>query len=182
MNIGFAGTDAFSLDVLESFLKDLHCDIKLDLILTQTAKKKGRGKKIANSDVFNFAKKSNIEVFTVTDLGELTSTQKNRLKNLDYIVVVSFGLIFSNEILSLPKFGCINIHPSLLPRWRGAAPIQRAIEAGDLESGVCLMKMVAGLDSGPVWREYRIKITLDDNGYTLQKKMSKISVELLLKL
>ena len=180
MKIGFAGTDTFSLDVLEPFFKGISCDVTLDIILTQPAKKKGRGNKRVDSDVFKFAKQKNIDVFAFSNFKELTENQKKRLKYLDYIVVVSFGLIFTNEILSLPKYGCVNIHPSLLPRWRGAAPIQRAIEAGDLESGVCLMKMETGLDTGPVWRDLKVEIKSNDTSYSLQNKLSKASVNLLL--
>jgi methionyl-tRNA formyltransferase len=95
------------------------------------------------------------------------------------LVVVAYGLILPGNILKLPIFGCLNIHPSLLPRWRGAAPIQRAIEAGDGVTGVCLIQMETGLDTGPIWKQEKVLIEVNDTYNTLENKLLDLSIKLL---
>jgi methionyl-tRNA formyltransferase len=99
--------------------------------------------------------------------------------DLDLLVVVAYGLILPRKVLALPRRGCWNVHASLLPRWRGAAPIQRAILAGDAETGVCLMRMEAGLDTGPVLLERRIPIVSDDTGGSLHDKLAVLGAQML---
>ncbi len=95
------------------------------------------------------------------------------------MVVVAYGLLLPQVVLDIPSLGCVNLHASILPRWRGAAPIQRAILAGDSESGVCLMQMEAGLDSGPVLAEERIPIAADETGGSLHDRLSQLAADLL---
>jgi methionyl-tRNA formyltransferase len=95
------------------------------------------------------------------------------------MVVVAYGLLLPQSVLTIPRLGCVNLHASLLPRWRGAAPVQRAILAGDRETGVCLMKMEAGLDSGPVLAEVRTPIAADETGGSLHDRLSRLAAELL---
>ena len=106
---------------------------------------------------------------------------EDRISNLDYLIVASFGYILNESILSLPKFGCINVHPSLLPKWRGAAPIQRAIEAGDKVTGVSIMKMVWNLDAGPTWSIVEQEIDENDTYVDLEAKLAKVSLQMLRK-
>ena len=106
---------------------------------------------------------------------------KDRISNLDYLIVASFGYILGESILSLPKHGCINVHPSLLPKWRGAAPIQRAIEAGDKVTGVSIMKMALNLDAGPIWSIVEQEIDKNDTYVDLEAKLAKVSLQMLQK-
>ena len=179
MKIAFAGTQNFSKDVLCGLLKALPNDVHLDFTLTQPPRKRGRGQSLRHSDVYNFSVSNGIRVFTLEKSSQLSEDLEYCLEQIDYLIVVSFGLIFSTKLLSLPTNGCLNIHPSILPRWRGAAPIQRAIEAGDKETGVCLMKMNIELDSGPVWGKRILPIKPLDSTFSLSNSLARESVELL---
>jgi methionyl-tRNA formyltransferase len=173
------GTPDFALPALQKLIDDKYFDIVA--VYTKEPKIAGRGHKIQNSSIHNLALQNNLKVFTPKTLK--TPEAQAQFANLkaDVAVVVAYGLLLPKEILRLPKFGCVNIHPSLLPKWRGASPIQRAIMAGDKETGVDIIQMDEYLDSGDIMAEE--KIILDDkiNYQELSEKLSKIGADLLLK-
>ncbi len=182
MNIGFAGSDNFSLKIL-SGLMDIIPDssLSLSLVLTIPPKNQGRGKTLTESPVSSFSKKNNLFMQTIAPGRYVVDSLEDRISKLDYLIVASFGYILNENILSLPKHGCINVHPSLLPKWRGAAPIQRAIEAGDKVTGVSIMKMVLNLDAGPVWSIVKQEIGRNDTYVDLEEKLAKVSLQMLQK-
>ncbi|MGI9321897.1 MAG: methionyl-tRNA formyltransferase, partial [Thiogranum sp.] len=147
MRVVFAGTPDFSVPILQALLDSGHSVVA---VYSQPDRPAGRGRKLTPSPVKQLAVQHHIPVFQPASLK--TSEARQQLAELrpDLMVVVAYGLILPQAVLDLPERGCVNLHASLLPRWRGAAPIQRAILAGDRQSGVCLMQMEAGLDSGPV--------------------------------
>jgi methionyl-tRNA formyltransferase len=155
---------------------------KYDVIAmyTKAPKPSGRGQKLTKSPVHVIAEKNNIEVCTPVSLRSLI--EQERFKNFkpDVAVVSAYGLILPQEILNTPKYGFINIHPSLLPRWRGAAPIQHAILSGDQETGVSIMQLDEGLDSGPILKQEKFLIKKDDNYEVLHEKLSELGGYLLL--
>lgn len=147
LRLGFAGTPTFAAEHLSALLDhDLH---RVVAVWTQPDRPAGRGKQTQASPVKEVALANNIPVFQPEKLLAPDQAAMAAL-NLDLLVVVAYGLLLPQAVLDTPKCGCINVHASLLPRWRGAAPIQRAVEAGDLETGVCIMQMDAGLDTGDV--------------------------------
>lgn len=174
MRIIFAGSPEFSAAVFSALLKAPQLQhLQWVGALTQPDRPQGRGLVNTPSAVKQVAEKYQIEVQTPKTLSgkddESTFVIQwlERLKP-DLIIVVAYGLILPKIVLDIPRYGCVNLHASLLPRWRGAAPIQRALAANDSETGVCLMKMEPGLDTGPVWAESRISITGGHNFQTLQ--------------
>ena len=180
MNIGFAGSDDFSLKIL-SGLKEMLAEgtLSLSLVLTIPAKKKGRGQILTETPISLFSKKNNFSIENISPDSPSVDFLEERISNLDYLIVASFGCILNERTLSLPKYGCINIHPSILPKWRGAAPIQRAIEAGDKVTGVSIMKMVSRLDAGPIWDICEQEIEKTDTYVDLQSKLANISLQML---
>ncbi|MBF0251430.1 MAG: methionyl-tRNA formyltransferase, partial [Alphaproteobacteria bacterium] len=147
MRLVFMGTPDFSVAALAALLDAGH---EVACVYSQPPRKAGRGQKLTPSPVHAFAEARGIEVRTPLTLK--TEDQQRAFAELgaDAAVVVAYGLILPKSVLDAPRLGCFNIHASLLPRWRGAAPIQRAIEAGDRESGVTIMRMDEGLDTGPM--------------------------------
>ncbi|MDQ2070897.1 methionyl-tRNA formyltransferase [Natronospira bacteriovora] len=154
LRIVYAGTPGFAVPALEALADSGH---QVVAVFTQPDRPAGRGRKPQPSPVKQFALERGIPVHQPERLDEAA---RETLAGLtpDLMVVTAYGLILPQAVLDLPRLGCINIHASLLPRWRGAAPIQRAIEAGDAETGVAIMRMEAGLDTGPVLLERRIEI------------------------
>jgi len=146
MRIVFAGTPEFAAVALRALLAAGHA---VPLVLTQPDRPAGRGMTLQPSAVKRVASEAGIEVFQPVTLKDAGAQVRLREVAADVMVVAAYGLILPQAVLDLPRFGCLNIHASLLPRWRGAAPIQRAILAGDEETGVCIMQMEAGLDTGP---------------------------------
>ena len=161
MKIVFAGTPDFSVPAL----KAIATEHQVIAVFTQPDRRSGRGKKVTEPAVKVVAKNLNLEVHQPTSLGD----QSELITKLapDVMVVVAYGVILPQAILDIPRLGCLNIHASLLPRWRGAAPIQRALEAGDANTGVCIMQMEAGLDTGPVLQVQTIAISPDDTSTSL---------------
>lgn len=151
----FAGTPQFAAQPLQYL-----CDIGRapECVLTQPDRPAGRGKQPAASAVKQVALAAQIPVLQPQSLRDPAVQQQLRDFAPDLMIVIAYGLILPPEVLSIPRLGCINVHASLLPRWRGAAPIQRAIQAGDLETGLTLMRMDAGLDTGPMLRQDRLSI------------------------
>lgn len=170
LKLAFAGTPEISRIVLEELInKGQH---SVELVLTQPDRPAGRGRKLKQSEVKLCALENNIPVLQPETFKELTS---DSLKNCDLILVVAYGLFLTPEILAIPKYGCINIHASLLPRWRGAAPIQRAIEEGDNETGITIMKMDSGLDTGPILEQFACSILPRDTARTLHDRLAIMS-------
>ncbi|MBL8413289.1 MAG: methionyl-tRNA formyltransferase, partial [Propionivibrio sp.] len=139
----------------------------------------GRGMVLHSSPVKALAQASGIEVFQPQTLKDATAQQRVRAVGAEATIVAAYGLILPPPVLDLPRFGCINIHASLLPRWRGAAPIQRAILAGDAETGVCIMQMDAGLDTGPLLLAESLPIAENDTAATLHDKLAALGARLI---
>jgi methionyl-tRNA formyltransferase len=172
MKIIFAGTPAFAAEHLSILLKGDH---KIISVLTQPDRGSGRGKKISFSAVKEVALKNNLEVLQPTSLKDAEILES--LKNLepDIILVVAYGLLIPKSVLDIPKLGCINLHASLLPRWRGASPIESCIAAGDTESGITMMKMSVGLDEGPILKKFICELDERETLGTLEDKFIGIS-------
>lgn len=176
MKLIFAGTPEFAAQALKSILAAGH---EVALVLTQPDRPSGRGMALRPSPVKELALASGIEVFQPPTLKEAAAQEHVRAVGAEAMIVAAYGLILPQVVLDMPKFGCINIHASLLPRWRGAAPIQRAIFAGDAETGVCIMQMEAGLDTGPVLHSGRFPIAADDTAATLHDKLAELGARLI---
>ena len=178
MNIVFMGTPDFSVPTLEMLRDDGHT---VQAVFTQPDKPRGRGKKLAPTPVKAKALEHGYPVYTPLSLrkGDDAAESLTLLKELnpDLIIVIAYGQILPKEILELPKYGCINLHASLLPRWRGAAPIQRAILAGDAESGVTAMQMAEGLDTGDMLHTLKTRIADDETAETLHDRLSLMAAE-----
>jgi methionyl-tRNA formyltransferase len=170
------GTPEFSVPVLAALLAAGH-DVRA--VYTQPPRPAGRGKRHRKSPVHDFAEARGIEVRTPERLKDTVEHEAFAALDLDAAVVVAYGLILPREILSAPRYGCINVHASMLPRWRGAAPIQRAIMAGDTESGVAIMAMDEGLDTGPILMSEPVSITATTTGATLHDTLAEIGARLI---
>ena len=147
MRVIFAGTPDFAASALAALIEAGH---EILVVLTQPDRPKGRGMKLTPSPVKTLALQHELPVWQPENLKDMAIQQQLRDLQADVMVVAAYGLLLPAMVLDIPQYGCLNIHASLLPRWRGAAPIQRAIEAGDAESGVCIMQMDVGLDAGNV--------------------------------
>ena len=171
------GTPNFAVPILKAINKSDHEILE---VYTQPAAKSGRGQKFNQSDIFYCAEQLNLKVRTPDTLE--SSEEINHIKKLkpDLVVVVAYGKILPTKLLNIEKLTFINIHASLLPKWRGAAPIQRAILNMDSETGISIMKILPKLDSGPVLMQGRIKISEDTSYLELSKKMSEIGAKLIL--
>lgn len=170
MKLVFAGTPEFAALSLQAIIAAGH---QVVLVLTQPDRAAGRGLALHASPVKQLAEAAGIEVFQPPTLRDPLVQARIRTAAAEAIIVAAYGLIFPQAVLDMPRFGCINIHASLLPRWRGAAPVQRALLAGDQETGVCIMQMDAGLDSGPVLLSARQPINEDDTASSLQNRLAE---------
>lgn len=177
LSIVFAGTPEFAVPALEALLKSEH---RVVAVYTQPDRPAGRGQKLAISPVKRCALDHGLHIEQPLKLRDDEQIARLAAFEPDVMVVVAYGLILPQAVLDVPRLGCINIHASLLPRWRGAAPIQRAIEAGDTETGVTIMRMDAGLDTGPVLLERRVPIEPTDTSATLHDRLSRLGAEALL--
>ncbi|MEP6907393.1 MAG: methionyl-tRNA formyltransferase [Pseudoxanthomonas sp.] len=175
MRIIFAGTPAFAVPSLRA----AHAQGEVIAVYTQPDRPAGRGRGLTPSPVKLEAIQRGIPVLQPETLRHKQSQQALRDMEPDLIIVVAYGLILPRAVLEIPRFGCWNIHASLLPRWRGAAPIQRAIEAGDTETGVCLMRMEAGLDTGPVLLAQTTSIGPEDTGGQLHDRLAELGAGVL---
>ena len=169
------GTPIFSVPILKSLYQNGY---PVSVVYTQPPNKSQRGQKLKNSPIHNISEILNLEVRTPLNLKN-NENEYNFLKNLkaDLAIVVAYGQIIPEEFLNLTKYGFINIHASLLPKWRGAAPIQRSIMNLDKETGISFMKIVKKLDEGPVCKKLNIKISEKDNYDTLSDKLSSLASE-----
>lgn len=170
LRIGFAGTPTFAATLLQSLIDN---GFTPELVLTQPDRPTGRGRKLKPSPVKTLALDQSIPVDTPIRL------KGYALMDLDLLIVAAYGLILPPAILASPRLGCLNVHASLLPRWRGAAPVERAIMAGDNETGVCLMQMDAGLDTGPVFRCSRVRIDPAETGGVVEARLADAGARLL---
>jgi len=171
-NVVFAGTPMFALKILQPLYASQH---NVMAVYSQPDRPAGRGRKLTASPVKEFALQHNLPVFQPENLK--TSETIAPLIELapDILIVVAYGLLLPKRLLTIPKFGCINVHASLLPRWRGAAPIQRAILAGDKVTGITTMQMTAGLDSGPILLQSSCKICDNDTSPDLENKLAQLA-------
>lgn len=174
MRIIFCGTPEFSAYHLKGLLDK---NIQPIAVFTQPDRPSGRGQKLTPCPTKLLAQDAAIPVYQPENLKNESAVQLFRELQADVMIVVAYGLIIPKTILTLPKWGCINVHASLLPRWRGAAPIQRAIEAGDTETGVTIMQMDEGLDTGDILEKYPCPITANDNGKTLAEKLITLGIQ-----
>ena len=177
MRIVFAGTPEFAVPPLAALRASRHQVVG---VLTQPDRPAGRGRKLATSAIKDFALQQGLPIAQPQTLRSAEGRESLADWQPDVLVVVAYGLILPGEVLSMPRFGCLNIHASLLPRWRGAAPIQRAILAGDEYTGVTLMQMDAGLDTGPMLLQRRVAIGADVDSAALHATLAQVGAEALL--
>tara|TARA_Y100000590_G_scaffold134013_1_gene153302 strand:+ start:543 stop:1457 length:915 start_codon:yes stop_codon:yes gene_type:complete len=175
LKVAFMGTPEFALPGLESVYKNfdlVHC-------YTQPSRPSGRGQKISHTPVKNFCIEKNINVSTPENFKKTEELEKLNEINCDVIVVAAYGIILPREVLNIPKYGAINIHASLLPFWRGAAPIQRAILAGDKKTGITIMQMEEKLDSGNIILQKEIEINKENIAQEIHDKLALMGGDLI---
>ncbi len=177
LNIIFAGTPEFSVPPLAALLESEH---KITAVYTQPDRPAGRGRKLTASPVKALALGQSIPVYQPKNFKDESDLTQLEELNADLMVVVAYGLLLPQRVLDAPRLGCINIHASLLPRWRGAAPIQRSILAGDEKTGITIMQMEAGLDTGPMLLKKSCSIGPQDTGGLLHDRLSPLGAEALL--
>jgi methionyl-tRNA formyltransferase len=177
MRLIFAGTPAFAARALAALLGAGH---EVALVLTQPDRPAGRGLKLAPSAVKTLAQERGLAVYQPASLKDREAQERLRAIGADAMVVAAYGLILPQAVLVLPRLGAINIHASLLPRWRGAAPIQRAILSGDALTGISIMQMDAGLDTGAVLAAEPLPIAAEDTAASLHEKLAECGARLIL--
>ena len=178
MKIVLFATPEFAIPTLELINNSNH---EIVAVYTKMAKPQGRGMQLQNTPIYEKASELGLKVFTPKTLKKPEEWEKLKEFNADIFVVVAYGLILPKEVINIAKYGCINIHPSLLPRWRGAAPLQRAIMAGDKETGVCIIVLGEGLDDGDILACKKIKIDDDMDIESLHNQLSIEGANLMLK-
>ncbi|MCB1530338.1 MAG: methionyl-tRNA formyltransferase [Rhodospirillales bacterium] len=172
LRIAFMGTPDFAVPALQNLIDNPRYDVVC--VYTQPPRPKGRGQQVQLSPVHECAQEHGIRVLTPRNFKHQTDIQAFKALNLDVAIVAAYGLILPKDILEAPRYGCLNIHASILPRWRGAAPIQRAILAGDTQTGVTIMQMDQGLDTGPMIRVRRVPIRAQTTAASLHDELSAI--------
>lgn len=177
LKIIFAGTPEFAVPTLQALINSAH---EVIAVYSQPDRPAGRGRKVTMSPVKYCAIEKNIPVYQPTSLKTAEAEQELAALKPDLMVVVAYGLILPKKILEIPKFGCLNVHASLLPKWRGAAPIQHALLAGDIETGVTIMQMDEGLDTGDMLYRLNYKIQLSDTSAELHERLAKLGAEALI--
>jgi methionyl-tRNA formyltransferase len=175
LKIIFAGTPDFAVPTLQALLAD--ADFEITAIITQEDKPVGRKQILTPPPVKVLALSKNIPVWQPKKLKDITE-EISKLAP-DFIIVIAYGKILSEAVLAIPKYGCINVHASLLPRWRGAAVIQAPILAGDAETGVTIMKMDKGLDTGPIIAQMKVNVLKNETAETLHEELSKLGAKIL---
>jgi methionyl-tRNA formyltransferase len=177
MRLAFMGTPDFAVPALINLIDEGH---EVVCVYTQPPKPSGRGQKINKTPIHRLAEEHNIEVRTPKSLKSSEAQEAFAALNVDAAIVAAYGLILPKKILEAPKFGCINIHASLLPRWRGAAPIHRALLAGDKKTGITIMQMDEGLDTGPMISQAKVAITPQMTAADLHDTLSLLGGKLLI--
>ena len=176
LRLAFMGTSDFSIPTLEVLENSSH---DICAVYTQPPRRAGRGKQEQKTPIHKFADSRGINVYTPSDLRSKKITKHLSDLGADMAIVVAYGLLLPPEILITPRFGCINIHSSLLPRWRGAAPIQRAIMAGDDKTGISIMQMEPGLDTGPILVSQEVPISKTTTGQSLHQTLASLGASLI---
>lgn len=176
MRVVFMGTPEFAVPTLLALVA---ADFDVVAVYSQPPRPKGRGYEVIHSPVHQAALDLKIPVLTPVSLKDIQIQEELRRLAPDVIVVAAYGLILPQDVLEIPRHGCLNVHGSLLPRWRGAAPIQRALLAGDGETGVAIMQMEAGLDTGPVYRMVQTPIDGETTARHLQDALSHLGAQAL---
>jgi methionyl-tRNA formyltransferase len=174
LSLIFAGTPEFSVPALEALLASRH---RVLAVYTQPDRPAGRGQQVTMSAVKQCALSHQLPVEQPPTLKDAAAVEHLAHWSADLMVVVAYGLLLPQSVLQTPRFGCVNIHASLLPRWRGAAPIQRAIQAGDARSGVTIMQMDVGLDTGPMLLERVTPIDARETAATLHDRLAVLGAE-----
>ena len=169
MKLAVAATPEVALPTLDALLKSDH---EIAFIITKPDSKSGRGQKIASSPVARWATSHAVPIFQPTNISEVAA----QLRTIELVVTIGYGALIPMEILTIPKYGFINLHFSLLPRWRGAAPVQRAIEAGDAQTGVTVFRLDQGMDTGPIFRQVSVNKSGDDNSEGLLSRLALLGV------
>ncbi|CAI8156847.1 MAG: Methionyl-tRNA formyltransferase [Pseudidiomarina mangrovi] len=178
MRVIFAGTPDFAARHLQALIDSADFDIVA--VYTQPDRPAGRGQKLQPSAVKQLAQQHGLAIEQPPSLKTASAQQQLAQYQADVMVVVAYGLMLPQAVLDMPRYGCINVHGSLLPRWRGAAPIQRALWAGDSDTGVAIMAMELGLDSGPVLATARLAISPEDTSASLYDKLAELGPQALL--
>jgi methionyl-tRNA formyltransferase len=178
MRIGFAGTPEFAATALEAVLG---AGMAVIAVLAQPDRPRGRGMRVEPGPVSAIARAERIPLFQPPSLSSPEARASAMAVAVDVLIVAAYGLILPPAMLAWPTHGCINIHASLLPRWRGAAPVERAILAGDQETGISIMQMDAGLDTGPVIARYSVSIGPRDTAGALRDKLARTGAEAIVK-
>jgi methionyl-tRNA formyltransferase len=171
LRIVFAGTPEFAVPALQALAESRHAVVA---VYTQPDRPAGRGRKLTASAVKTAAEQLALPVEQPASLKEAEPVRALGAYAPDLMVVVAYGLILPQAVLDLPRLGCVNVHASLLPRWRGAAPIERALLAGDRETGISIMRMEAGLDTGPVYARFPMAIHADDTAGSLRTRLATL--------
>lgn len=174
----YAGTPDFAVPALAALYQDPHFEVLG--VFTQPDRPSGRGQKLQASPVKKFALTHHLPIWQPVSLKEISAQEIITTYAPDAFIVAAYGLLLPAAVLAIPEKGCINIHGSLLPRWRGAAPVQRAIEAGDTETGISIMQMEAGLDTGPVFYTKTCAITENDTSQSLMEKLAELGASALM--
>ena len=177
LSVVFAGTPEFSVPVLDALMRSAH---RVLAVYTQPDRPAGRGRQLQASAVKQYAQRHELPIEQPATLKDPAAVEKLASWDADVMVVVAYGLILPRPVLEIPKRGCINVHASLLPRWRGAAPIQRALLAGDAKTGVTIMQMDAGLDTGPMLLERSTAIASVDTSRTLHDRLAVLGAHALI--
>lgn len=175
MQFGFAGSPTFAADILQIILD---AGLRPRLVITQASKPTGRGQKIQNTPVFSLARNENIPIATPNKIEECAAA----LDELDLLAVAAYGQILPKTVLQTPRYGCVNVHTSLLPRWRGASPIEHAILHGDNATGISIMHIESKLDAGPVYLQETIALDGSETAATLTKTLAQLGGNTLLRL
>ena len=173
-NFAFAGTPEFAARILGGLLQ---CGLRPILVLTGPDRRRGRGRKTSPSPVRQLALTEGLAVKTPQGAADAAAALAG--PSLDTVVVAAYGIILPKAFLDLPRYGCVNVHASLLPRWRGAAPIERAIMAGDAETGVSIMRIDEGLDRGPIFAQAKVPIGPESDSGQLSAQIADLGTELL---
>ena len=177
MRIVIFASSKFSIPLLEKLYKSEH---EICAVYSQPPSISGRGMKLKENEVCLKSRELNLKLLFPDNINKDIEINKLEQMKPDIAVVSAYGQILSSKLLRVPKFGFVNLHPSLLPRWRGAAPIERALMAGDKETGVCTIKMIKELDAGPILAKERFLINLDETNSSLSQKLSIIGANQLL--
>ena len=176
MKLIFMGTPAFTVPVLEA-LSQKH---EILAVYTRAPKPAGHGMKLTKSAVHEWGDTHRIPVYTPTTLKDEAIQKQISDFGADAIIVYAYAMMIPTTVLNCTPKGCINIHPSLLPRWRGAAPMVRTIQAGDKETGISLMRLDEGWDTGPLFKQEKVSVTPDETPETLREKLNPLAVDMLL--